>query len=63
MLTRTIWVSCSAYAEASADTVVMVFAFLPACGSQAGLHPRCSPPVGGSRGARRDSFLAKESGP
>ena len=36
---------------------------LPACGSQAGLHPRCSPPVGGSRGARRDSFLAKVPAP
>lgn len=22
------------------------------------MHPRCSPPVGGSLGARRDSFLA-----
>ena len=28
--TRTIWVSCSAYAEASADTVVTLFAFAPA---------------------------------
>jgi hypothetical protein len=29
-ITRAIWVSCSAYAEASADTVVTVFAFAPA---------------------------------
>jgi len=29
-ITRTIWVSCSAYAEASADTVVALFAFAPA---------------------------------
>jgi len=42
MLTWTIWVSCQAFAKATACAVVMLFAFLPAVCLPVGIAGRCS---------------------